>query len=292
MSTTPSEPEKASADAAESAPKPEAKLEAQPVGEAVGAEGVGEGAPRYAENLDEVPAHGSEQSWSAAPNPGYQTDPDSGMDGKRLAAGVLVGGVALAAGIFAGYSLLTAKSPNGNGTAAWTADITKDGAVIQGINAQNDVGTNAALPSGLAQQVHSAVATCNAVTGNNNQLTTTTGTAAGIGNWASKATPSINALRADAANLKTAAAAHDPAAIATSAQAMCTSLVKVSSLPAMPDAAGSAAWAAGITAYAAAANDALKGASGDAAALTQSGLDLSRATTLMDTLAARIIAAP
>ncbi|NUR31939.1 MAG: hypothetical protein HOV83_39880, partial [Catenulispora sp.] len=99
---------------------------------------VGEGSLRYADDPDHIPAHGSELSWSAAPHPGYVADPALGYSTKRLASGVLLSCLVLALGIFFISSLLTAKSSNGFGPAPWTGAVVKDGAVVSGINAQND----------------------------------------------------------------------------------------------------------------------------------------------------------
>ncbi|NUR60798.1 MAG: hypothetical protein HOV87_19360 [Catenulispora sp.] len=99
---------------------------------------VGEGSPRYGATLDDIPPHGSELSWSAQPHPGYVADPGSGYTGKRIAAGTLIGCLILALGVFYTVHLLTARSSNGFGPAPWTAAVHKDGAVVGGINAQND----------------------------------------------------------------------------------------------------------------------------------------------------------
>ncbi|NUP52049.1 MAG: hypothetical protein HOW97_32715 [Catenulispora sp.] len=108
---------------------------------------VGEGAPRYADDPDDIPAHGSEQSWSAAPHPGYVADPASGSTNRRIAAGTLIGCLALALFVFYAVHVLTSRSSNGFGPAPWTAAVTKDGAVVGGINAQNsDVAPPVKIP--------------------------------------------------------------------------------------------------------------------------------------------------
>lgn len=110
---------------------------------------VGEGAPRYADDPAEIPAHGSEQSWSAAPHPGYVADPASGYTNRRIAVSTLIGCLVLALFVFFGLRLLTARSSNGYGPQPWTGAVTQNGAVVGGINAQNnDVAPQVKLPSG------------------------------------------------------------------------------------------------------------------------------------------------
>jgi hypothetical protein len=316
MSTTPNEPEKAISDALQSAgeraakaaesaesatpgspthavdPKAAAAAAAATAAAAARqmAEGLGDGSTRYGEDAAEIPPSGSEESWSAG-HPGLEIDQEHGISGKRFAAGALIGLAVLTFSVFAGYSLLTAKSPNGNGAAAWTAGVTKDGAIVQGISAQNDVGPHAAALGAVGQQVRDAAAACDAATGNSSQLTATTGTVAGIGDWAIKATPSVNEIKDEAAKLATAVTGDDSGGIATAAKDLCTSFGKITALPAMPDAVGSAAWAAGIIAYADAANNALKGASGDQSALVQAGKDLVKGNADLNALSARITGA-
>ncbi|GAA2046935.1 hypothetical protein GCM10009839_59500 [Catenulispora yoronensis] len=110
-------------------------------------DGVGDGSPRYGEAVAEIPESGSEESWSAAPHPGYERDPKSGFTSKRLAAGTLIGCLILALGVFYGTRILTGRSSNGFGAQPWTAAVKQDGAVVGGINAQNsDVAPPVELP--------------------------------------------------------------------------------------------------------------------------------------------------
>src|SRR5882672_1906236 len=115
MSTTPNEPETAGG-AGGADPTLPAERQVAVSAAASAEEGwAGTGAPRYAPHPEDAPVSGSEESWSAAPKPGYQADPEGGESTKKLVAGVLVGAVLLVGGVFGGYALLTAKSPNGNG---------------------------------------------------------------------------------------------------------------------------------------------------------------------------------
>jgi hypothetical protein len=267
MSTVPSEPH-------------------EPVGEL-----VGDGAPRYGEDVEEIPKSGTEESWSSQPHPGFEARPADSAADRRLAAGAVIGALLLAGGIFAVYSVLTAKSPNGSGAAPWTAAVTEKGAVVQGINAQNNVGSNTPPLGENQQEVQSATAACSAATNDRNQLAATTGTAAGIQDWAAKATPSMDELKGDAAQLGTAVNTEDVAGIANAAQRMCGAFGTINQLPALSDAAGAAAWKGGVTAYADAANHALKGAIGDQSALLEARSDLARGDGEMKTLSARIMGA-
>jgi hypothetical protein len=261
---------------------------------------VAEGSPRYADRPDEIPLPGSELSWSAAPHPGYVADPGTGYTPKRLAAGVLIGCLVLALGVFFATHLLTGRSSNGNGPAPWTAAVRQDGAVVGGINAQNaDAAPGVALPAGVAfggsttsgDALSKATATCQASTGNSGRLTATSGTAASVGAWAARATPTIGELRADAEKLGAAVADKDRTAATAAADTLCSALPKVRSLPALPDAAGAQAWSGAVTAYAQGANNALKGAGGDQAAFTTAADNVRSGNAELDTLSARINAA-
>ena len=261
---------------------------------------AGEGSPRYADRPDEIPLPGSELSWSAAPHPGYVAIPATGYTPKRLAAGVLIGCLLLALFVFFVTHLLTGRSSNGNGPAPWTAAVRQDGAVVGGINAQNSgAAPEVALPAGVAfggsatsgDALSKATATCQASTGDNGQPTTTSGTAASVGAWAAQATPTIGELRADAEKLGAAVADKNRATAAAAADTMCSAFPKVSSLPALPDAAGAQAWSGAVTAYAQAADNALKGAGGNPAAFTAAADEVRSGNAQLDTLSERINAA-
>lgn len=248
---------------------------------------VDEGSVRYGETLDEIPVSGSEESWSARPHPGFQPRPAGPGATKRLAAGVLVGGVLLAVGVWGGYSLLTAKSPNGNGAAPWTAGVTDQGAVVQGINAQNNVGSNNTT-LGVGDQVRVATAACDAATGDSSKLTSATGTVATPALWSAQAAPTVTELRGGGVKLASALNAGDVARIATSAQGICGTLTTVSALPALSDPAAASAWSAAVTDYAAAANNALKGANGNQSALIQAKTDVVHANDQLNALTTMI----
>lgn len=253
---------------------------------------VDEGSVRYGELLGDIPVSGSEESWSARPHPGFQPRPAGPGASKRLAAGALVGGVLLAVGVWGVYALLTAKSPNGNGAAPWTAAVTNQGAVVQGINAQNNVGPNAAALGEAGQQVRNALVACDAAVGDRTKLTSTTGTVGSLGAWSAQANPTISGLKGGSANLSTALNAGDIAATATAAEGLCATLATVNALPAHSDAVASTAWSNAVSGYADAATHALKGTSGDQSAVVRAKIDLAHADTNLNTVTARIAVTP
>ena len=259
---------------------------------------IGEGAPRYANGPDQIPPHGSRNSWSAAPNPGFAPDPEAGGYTVRFISGALIGALLLTLGVWYGTRILTGRSSNGNGAAPWAAVVRQDGADVGGINAENaGAPPPVVLPGGVkygtgasdeADAVRAATATCAAATGDN-KLSATTGTSSGIGDWAAHATPTLNSLKSDAASLSAALVADDQGKIALAANDLCATFTTLSVLPALPDATGSAAWSAGVEAYAAAANDALKGVGGDVGALSKAQDDIRVGNEQLNTLTARIL---
>ncbi|WP_344659383.1 hypothetical protein [Catenulispora subtropica] len=261
---------------------------------------IGEGAPRYGDVAEEVPPAGSEQSWSAAPHPGYVADPKAGYSGRRVAAGTLIGLLVLAFGVFAGVRLLASRSSNGNGPAPWTAAVQQHGAVVGGINAQNaDSAPQVVLPAavpyggnpGNLDAINKATAACQGVIGNPGQLTTKTGATGTLGNWSAHATPTVQSLRAASAKFGVALATKDAAQIAASTNDMCAVLAQVDSVPGVPDAAAAQAWSSAATFYAEAAANAIKGVSGDPEALQTAAADVRNADAQLDALSARVAAA-
>ncbi|MEY9862181.1 hypothetical protein ABH935_007826 [Catenulispora sp. GAS73] len=261
----------------------------------------GEGAPRYAAAPEEAPRSGSEQSWSAEPNPGYQRDPAIDYSGKRVLTGTLIGALLIAAFVSYGARILTNRSDNGNGSAPWTAAVEKDGAVVNGINAQGNgspheipvqadltTGTTGATTSGVYT---AAIASCRTATSITLPVTTQTGTAAAIGTWSAQATASVNKLRADAAALQSALNLGHTDAVASAANTLCLAYPGIAAVPPMPDAAGSQAWSSAASAFATAATESLRGASGNPDALSAAFDNLAQGNKQLDALSARIMSA-
>lgn len=261
----------------------------------------GEGAPRYAATLGEAPRSGSEQSWSAEPNPGYQRDPAIDYSGKRVLTGTLIGALLIAAFVSYGARILTNRSDNGNGSAPWTAAVEKDGAVVNGINAQGNgspheipvqadltTGTTGATTSGVYT---AAIASCRTATAITLPVTTATGTAAAIGTWSAQATASTTKLRADAAALQNALNLGHTDAVASAANTLCLAYPGIAAVPPMPDAVGSQAWSSAATAFATAATESLRGASGNPDAAAAAFDNLALGNKQLDALSARIMSA-
>ncbi|WP_194916082.1 hypothetical protein [Catenulispora rubra] len=261
----------------------------------------GDGAPRYAATPEQAPRSGSEQSWSAEPNPGYQRDPAVDYPAKRVLAGTLIGALLIAAFVSYGARILANRSNNGNGSAPWTAAVEKDGAVVNGINAQGNgspheipvqadlsTGTTGATTSGVYS---AAIASCRTATSITLPVTTETGTAAAIGTWSAQATASVTKLRADAAALRSALNLGHTDAVASAANTLCLAYPGIAAVPPMPDAVGSQAWSSAATAFATAATESLRGASGNPDAASAAFDNLARGDKQLDALSARIISA-
>jgi hypothetical protein len=261
----------------------------------------GEGAPRYAATPDQAPRSGSEESWSAAPNPGFERDPAINYPAKRVLAGTLIGALLMAGFVAYAARILTNRSGNGNGSAAWTAAYERDGAVLGGINAQNDGSAHEiAIPadttfgdSGSANgaAIDAAASRCRTATATAVPVTTATGTTASIGDWAVHATPSVQRLRTDAATLQTALSLGHVAAVANAANTLCSGYPAIAALQAMPDAAGSQAWSSAASAFATAATESLRGASGNPDATAAAFDNLALGNKQLEVLASRITAA-
>jgi hypothetical protein len=159
---------------------------------------------------------------------------------------------------------------------------------VLGGGAPGTPGATTGIPPATVQN---AMATCTAALGNAEKTTTANGTTATIGDWAIKATSSVDALRTEAATLEGNVATADQGTIAIEANQLCTSITSVGQLPAMPDAAGSAAWQSALTSFAQGASDALKGSVGDTASKTAATNALQQGAAHLTTLSARIISA-
>ena len=262
---------------------------------------AGDGAPRYADVTEEVPPTGSEESWSAAPHPGYQPDPAARAKPRRMMVTGLIGLVVLAAGSFGGYAVLIAKSSNGNGSAPWTAAVKQNGAVVGGINAQNnDAASPVDLPAGstfgnsglnTGAVINQAVVACRTATATSVPVTAATGTGAQISAWADKSKATVTALHSAAGVLKRSLSTKDVGTVASAAFTLCNGYPAIATVPPMPDAVGSQAWAAAVKAYADAATQSLRGVSGTYAALPQALDSIATGDMQLAALQARIVSA-
>lgn len=259
---------------------------------------AGEGAARYAVSRGEAPRSGSEQSWSAEPNPGYQRDPAIDYPTKRVVAGTLIGALVMAGIVVYGARLLTNRSGNGFGGAAWTAAYARDGAVVGGISAQNngsapEIELPAHLTFGTTGSVNSgvftaAIASCRTATAISVPVTSETGTAAAIGTWSSQAAAAAQKLRADAATLENALNLGHADAVASAANTLCLGYPTIAAVPPMPDAEGSHAWASAVSSFANAATQALQGVSGNPDATAAAFDALSKGDEQLTAMSARI----
>jgi hypothetical protein len=259
----------------------------------------GDGAPRYADTPGEAPRSGSEHSWSAEPNPGYQRDPAISYPTKRLVASTLVGALLIAAFVAYGARILTNRSNNGYGSAPWTAAIEKDGAVVSGINAQgngspHEIPEQADLSSGNTGTTTSgvftaAIASCRTASAITVPVTAETGTAAAVGTWSAQATASAQKLRTDAAALRSAINLGHASAVASAANTLCLAYPGVAALPPMPDAEGSKAWSSAVSSFASAATQSLQGVSGNPDATAMALDALNQGEKQLDAVSARIV---
>jgi len=108
-----------------------------------------------------------------------------------------------------------------------------------------------------ATAVQSASASCSAAAGG---AKTGSGTAASVDAWVVTAAPSIATLRTDSATLHTIVVTQDATAATDAAKALCDTVGTASRLDAVPDPVVSTGWQAALSAYVAAATDALAGA--------------------------------
>lgn len=258
----------------------------------------GEGAPRYAVVPEYIPRSGSEQSWSAAPNPGYQRDPDVYYPAKRVIAGTLIGALVMAGLVVYGARILTNRSGNGNGSAAWTAPVEKDGAVVNGINAPGngsppEVPEKVDLSSGNAGATSSgvftaAIASCRTASAITLPVTAETGTPAAIRTWSAQAAAAAQKLRTDAATLQNVLNLGHADAVASAANTLCLSYPALAAVPPMPDAAGSQAWSSAASSFATAATQALQAVGGNPDAKGAALDALSRGGKQLAAMSARV----
>jgi hypothetical protein len=118
---------------------------------------------------------------------------------------------------------------------------------------------------------------------------TGSGTAASVDAWVVKAAPSIAALRTGSATLHTVVVTQDPAAVPDAAKSLCDTVSTASRLDAVPDPVDSSGWQAALSAYVAAATDALAGAN-HAAYFQAAQAQLTQGEQELDVLTAHITA--
>jgi hypothetical protein len=235
-----------------------------------------------------------------APEQSPTPDDDSGAGeerfDRRIAIGVVVGlAIVGAIGPF-GWHFLSANNPASKaaGAAAGTlvgqsggTGSNANAAVAPGAaNSPNPATVNPATPNPAAANANTS---CAAALGNATQVSTTTGTVSSIGGWALAATPSVKALRAEAANLHAIVIRQDTSAAPTSAESLCDQVGGVSRLPAMPDGVGASAWQGALSAYVAAASNALAAVNGSTGYWQDADAQLAQGGQELDALSARII---
>lgn len=169
--------------------------------------------------------------------------------------------------------ILTNRSGNGFGSAPWTAAVERNGAVLGGINAQNNGSApELSLPADLtfgtsgsanSAAIGAAIASCRTATAVTVPVTAEPGTATAVSDWAAHAAPTVQALNNDAATLRSALSFGHVAAVASAANTLCRAYPGVAALPPMPDAAGSKAWSIAVSSFATAATESLRGVSGN-----------------------------
>jgi hypothetical protein len=259
---------------------------AQRNAEAAAEGNIGFGAHRYAEDPEDVPPAGSEESWSAEPHPGFETDPvlRKRYSSRRVAITALAGVVVLAFGFWMGAKNLASKSPNGNGSAPWTAAPRVDGAVVGGINAQNNIG-DAAYNNGAATAiVRDAAVECADPVNDPGALIAGTGQAINLTGWGSAAGPTLNAIQQEAQSLNTAVEAQDIPKLAAATKAMCGAMIAARTLPPVNDPAAASAFKSAMESWAAAVGDALQGAQGSMFQYNAATAELANAQTALAAL--------
>jgi hypothetical protein len=258
--------------------------------EAAAAGGIGDGAQRYAVAAGDVPPSGSEESWSAEPHPGFRTDPvlRKAFSTRRLAVGSVAGVCVLAFLFWFGAKGLASKSPNGNGSAPWTAAPKVNGAVVNGINAQNNIGDAAYNNGTAAAIVRGAAAECADPINDPAALAAGAGQAVALTGWGSVAGTTLNAIQQEAQSLNTAVEAQDIPKIAAAAQAMCSVMIKARNLPPVLDDTATGAWKATLQSAASAVKDALQGSTGNPFQFNAAQAELANVQTALTALKSRV----
>jgi hypothetical protein len=183
---------------------------------------------------------------------------------------------------------------NGSGNGTGIDNGTGGGAGSNGAAAVTSPATSTTPSAGSTSSkgrtaAQSASASCTAAL-DTNPVGTTNGTSPSIGSWADMATPSINALRTNAATLRGIVTHQDASAVPAAAKSLCDNVGSAGQLAAMPDAVGAAAWQAALSAYVAGAADALAATSSHPAYYQAAEAQLVQGDEELDALAARITA--
>ena len=174
----------------------------------------------------------------------------------------------------------------------------RDGAVVGGINAQNN-GSAPEVPAAahqspgntqtVAGEVFSvAVLSCRNATATTVRVTNQTGTPADITAWSHQAAAPAQELRTNAAALRDAVNLGHPGAVASAANSLCSVYPAVAAVPPMPDAAGSQAWSAAVTSFSTAATQSLQAVLGNPNAKSAALDALAKGEQELNAMSARI----
>jgi hypothetical protein len=201
---------------------------------------------------------------TTTPEPPPVHDDDSGSADDRFDRRIAFGVVAALAVVGAvgpfGWHLLSTNSGTSKSAAAAVAAVNGrgGGAGSNGIAAVANPAaqSSTASPGANAVTAQSASASCSSAV---NGAKTGSGTAASVDAWVVKAAPSIAALRTGSATLHTVVVTQNAAGVPAAAKSLCDTVSTASQLDAVPDPANSTGWQAALSAYAAAATDALAG---------------------------------
>jgi hypothetical protein len=186
-----------------------------------------------------------------------------------------------------GWHLLSSTTGGSTAGAAAAAAVGGGGA---GANANAAVASPAAATSKptTANPAESAAAACTAAL--NASPAGGSATTASVRAWGVTAAPSISALRTDSATLHGIVVSQDAAAVPVTAKSLCDHAATGGQLTAMPDTVGSTAWRAALSAYIAAATDALAAANNHPAYWQAAQAQLAQGEQELDTLTGHITA--
>lgn len=238
---------------------------------------------------------------TTTPEPTPVPDDESGSTDDRFDRRIAFGVVAALAVVGAvgpfGWHLLSAStgssSPAGAAVAAAGGGGGGGGGGGAGSNGAAAVVAAAATSSPSASPtasdaatVQSASASCSAAVSG---AKTGSGTAASVDAWVVTAAPSIATLRTGSATLHTIVVAQDAPAVPGAAKSLCDTVGTASRLDAVPDPVVATGWQAALSAYVAAATDALAGA-GHPAYFQAAEAQLAQGEQELDALTAHITA--
>lgn len=210
---------------------------------------------------------------------------------RRIAIGVVV---ALAVvGTVGPFGLHLLSNGSGGSKAAAAAVVAAGGggggAGSNGIAAVVPAATTSS-PSPVANPAEAASAACAAALAAANSTGGGSATTSSVRAWGVTAAPSISALRTDSATLHGIVVSQDPAAVPATAKSLCDHAGTGGQLAAMPDAVGATAWRAALSAYIAAATDALAAANNHPAYWQAAQAQLAQGEQELDTLTSHITA--